>query len=96
LHRVLNWDPGDTFRLVDPGVSRQRGHVFLLRRVQLLSPRLRAFFLVGISTRRGADDNQGEQAEEGKKKHDSDPRRERGTRLIILEWFFLSHVSSQY
>jgi hypothetical protein len=91
LHRVVDWDPGYTFCLIDPSISRQGGHVFLLRGFEFLGPHLGAFRFVGISARRGANNHQGEQTENREEKHHSDPCREHGARLMVLDGFFVGH-----
>ena len=91
LHRMLDWDPGDAFCLIDPRIGRQGRQVFLLRVRQLFRSRLGAFHFVIIPPRRSANDHQRKQPEKGEEKHHPDPGREHGTRLMILDGFFLGH-----
>jgi hypothetical protein len=88
---LIDRDPDDAFVLIDPAVGRQRGQVFLLRCLELFRAHFGAFLFVGIAARRCFEHDESDQAEDREEQHNSDPRRERGARLMMLDWLGSRH-----
>jgi hypothetical protein len=62
-----------------------------LRGLEFLHASLGAFLFVRITTRRGAENDQREQAKEREEQNHANPRREHRLWLVALEWFGRGH-----
>ena len=74
----------DAFLLVDPTVSRERLCSLVANGFQILHAFFRARFFVSASTWCGTNDGEDDYAKERKKKHDANPRGQRGARVRNL------------
>jgi hypothetical protein len=90
-HRLLNGDPNDALALIDPGICRDCGELFLVQGLQFPGPDFGPLLLITVPARRCANDDQRQQPEEGKEKHHADPGRKHGAGLEFLSWFVVRH-----
>src|SRR6059058_6663991 len=77
----------DALLLVDPTVSRERLCSLVANGFQILHAFFRALFFVSASTWCGTNDGEDDYAKERKKKHDANPRGQRGARVLLFALF---------
>jgi hypothetical protein len=94
FHGTTNWDPDNAFALVDPGVGGQRFFCLFAHGFQSFNPFFRTRLFIIAAARQWTDHREHDHAEQGKEKHNAEPRGQWGARVSDLaNRFSVGHIN---
>jgi len=94
LHGTTDWDSSNAFALVHPGVRRQRFLCVVAHGLQSFHALFRARLFIIAAARQWTDHREHDHAEQGKKKHNAEPRGQWGARVSNLaNRFGVGHIN---